>query len=209
MVATTGELKKDTAPPIAKPHSFLFHPHMTILDMIVQLLARLLLPLKPMLKVAPIDRSKDAIASLNATRAKFLKMNAAMLKPMLKLWSDQVQCPIAEYEFQVPVIPDIIKKWGIVKDDIELPVTPRETVTVVCRFPSSILPSEIKTTETEHGTLKVEQDLDLSTFGMDVPLMLHFHGGGMVLGETCDIALLEEVGDLAKASLKQEGKDGR
>jgi hypothetical protein len=190
-----------------KPHSSLFHPYMTWFDVFLQFILPFIVPLNNMLKYSPRAKSDEALADINKTRYTLVKLSDPLIKPLIDRWSKCAKCPIAEYASRLPVRSEILQSWGIVSE-IELPSRPNDEVCVLVRFPSSLLESETKSGEMENGCVQVES-LDLASFAMDVPIMVHFHGGGMVMGSPDNPESLGEPVALAETFFERDGSGGR
>jgi hypothetical protein len=205
MMADKGETTDEGA---TKPHSFLFHPYMTWFEVFLQFILPFILPLNKMLNYSLTEKSEEALSSVNKTRKTMSGLNSTQIKPLIARWSKCAKSPIAEYASRLPVRSEILQSWGIVSD-IELPLRPSDEVSVLVRFPSSLLTSETTSGgEMENGCVKVES-LDLASFAIDVPIMVNFHGGGMTLGIPGDPETLGESVALAEASLERDGSGGR
>jgi hypothetical protein len=207
---TTNSDGKVAVPP--KPYSLMFHPYITWVDVIITFLMSFFLPVMKMLVYAPTSRSADALKSAKDMRTKVSNLVKTPLKQKVEEWSKSAKSPIVEYVGTLPIQGDVLKKWGIVKDDdIELTscCSPNKEVEILVRFPSSILSptdDKIQTSgETESGCAKVDALDDLASLAPDVPLMVHFHGGGFTMGSVRMDIVVQEAVDLAKITKEQDG----
>jgi hypothetical protein len=213
MTATTtnGEGKVAVPP---KPYSLMFHPYMTWVDVIINFLMPFFFPVMTMMDHAPTSQSADALKSANGMRTRVSNLAKTPLKQKVAEWSKSAKSPIVEYVGTLPFQADILKKWGIVKDneDIELPswCSPNnKEVDILVRFPSSILSptdDKIKTSgETESGCVKVDALDNLASLAPDVPVMVHFHAGGFTMGSVRMHNVVQEAVDLAEITKGQGG----
>jgi hypothetical protein len=209
-VTTTNSEDKVAVPP--KIYSLMFHPYMTWVDVILTFVMPFFIPVMTMMDHAPASRSADALKSVNGMRIKMSNLSKTPVKQKVEEWSKSAKSPIVEYVGTLPFQSDILKKWGIVKDDdIELPswCSPNKEVEILVRFPSSILSptdDKIQTSgETESGCVKVDVLDNLASLAPDVPLMVHFHGGGFTIGSIQQDNVVQEAVDLAETTKKQDG----
>jgi len=140
-------------------------------------------------------------------------------KDALKEWSKVSSSNlIAESSGFIPFRTNILKEWNIVDDDDDdddddihtdtvAAANDREGVKILVRFPSSLLPAELEENGTileYSGCLEVDFDkIDLRTFAPDVPMLIQFHAGAMIMGGCHDSWLIDEATRLVQNAPKQ------
>ena len=142
------------------------------------------------------------------------------VKNLVKQWARDHGCEMAECHYRVPRKVNILQEWGIVNngdeeilDPSSIKFQPNDHVHTVVRFPSSLLSEEDLQNWSgdpkdlhENGALKLNQ-LDFSKLTKDVPLVVYFHGGGLVMGFPDTLALAEDAYNLASDFKKQHGDE--
>jgi hypothetical protein len=166
-----------------KPYSSWFHPEKTWIDIIFSFLFSYLLPMAKLKNYSPITtcKSEKSLEFLEKQRSVLNKIEQSSLPSKIAGWSKAAKCPIVECVQTIPRNDKILKQWGIVNDDIKCQL-PSEDITVITRFPSSLLPDDVKTSDvkTQSGCLQLDS-LDFSKLPLEAPIMLFFHGGGLVM----------------------------
>jgi len=197
----TASLRKRQLSKIPKPYSLLFHPFLTLFEKFVSKMIDLVGGLYGLSINEPGTQGcEDALA-------KYRNNWDSMGKYVIRKWSkasspESSPSPLAEASGKIPFRPNILREWKIVDEDTVLPkaassAKDREGVPVLIRFPSSLLPAEIR----DHATvldysecLGVAFDaIDWRTFAPEVPLQVQFHGGALVIGAPHDSNLLQET----------------
>jgi hypothetical protein len=179
-----------------KPYSFWFHPEKTWMDVFLSLVMTFLLPLKKIKNYSPIHccESEASMQFLEKQRSMLIKLEKAGLASTISGWSKAAKCAIVECVQTIPRNDKILKEWGIVDDDIQCQL-PSEDITILTRFPSSLLPDDVKTTSSDENTpsgcVQVES-IDFSKLNMDAPILLFFHGGGLIVGSAHSESLAAE-----------------
>lgn len=140
-----------------------------------------------------------SIAVTNPTLLVFL-FHCATKGPFY-LWAKTVGCAIVDYSYAVPRRPNVLAEWGF-KSDQEVKQS-EEDIAVSLYFPRSVLPLDVDNIPSEQnacGCIEVKKDasLDLSKTDTTVPIIINFHGGGMILGGALDSAGLGLVQKLAE-----------
>jgi len=170
-------------------HSAWWHPHKSILDMVVGFLFSLFVPLS----APPASSTQDEhIQHAQKLRAALAKITTAELRSKngsFRKWSAAMGCEIVEAIVKIRRQDDLFRRWGLVssksapsEEGYSLPQTGDCTVYVT--FPVTLLPDEeVKPKETNDlGCLVLEGQQDiLSKLSKDVPVVLFFHGGGMTI----------------------------
>jgi hypothetical protein len=198
---------------IDKPYSSWFHPEKTWIDILISFLFKYLLPLDKLKNYSPIistcstSESSDSTSSsmtefLEKQRSKMIKIEQFGLPSKIDGWSKAAKCPIVECVQTIPRKNKILEQWGIVvneddsnNDDINHCRLPQQsedastTVTIITRFPSSLLSDDVKTTsntsdeKNKSGCVQVElESMDFSKLSLQAPILLFFHGGGLIMG---------------------------
>lgn len=188
-----------------KPYWLFFHPYLTWVDAIIQLILPIFLPLKRMLKHNPTHSTGEALDSAVAMRIKFSKMTEFPAKGHIAKWAALANSQIAEYTMNLPVDIDILQKWKIATGNLpkSLDLSSDRTVEIFFRFPTTLLPLSATTNgETSAGCVSVET-MDPKALPDNVPIILQFHGGGFTMGVAREDALVQEVVDLATHWTKQ------
>jgi hypothetical protein len=143
-------------------------------------------------------KSKEASEILSKIRNKCEGVSDGfMARRAIKKWSDSSQCAIAEHIGEIPFQPNILKDWNITDDTNIVPeiASERETVKVLVRFPSSLLTSDERenATVSETSGCLIVKELDLTNFALGVPVVIQFHGGGLVSAKHTLIAEIIEI----------------
>jgi hypothetical protein len=172
-----------TTESIPKPYSAIWHPYMTWKDVATNYLVSFLLNVSSLNKFDPT--STEASDTLSKIRKKCDDMsNGFLRRTALKKWSDSSQCKVAEYIGEIPFQMNILKDWNIADTADILPssASGRDAVKVLVMFPSSLLTAEEResATTSESSKCLVVKHLDLKNFALDVPVIIQFHGGGLV-----------------------------
>lgn len=190
---------------VLRPYSLLFNPHMTWFDVFLMIILPFIIPLDKMLKFLPTEKTEEATENAKGIRKKYSASMTPQIKQLIARWSACARCPISQYSCRLRIQSDVLQRWGIV-GDLELPSSPQDEVSILVRFPSYLLTTEATNGEAENGCIIVES-LDLESFAPEVPIMVHFHGGGFTIGVSDDANILGEFVDLAEASVKQNGPE--
>jgi acetyl esterase/lipase len=196
---------------IPEPHSLLFHPYLTITEKIVSKVVDLVSGFKGLSKTE--IRSKTSEDALSKIRKSMREAERVMGKSALVKWAKVSSLhssspgTLAESSGCIPFRKNILREWNIVDEHTVLPdaiaaANNREWVKVLVRFPSSLLPAELRENATVleySGCLEVGfGKVDWKKFAPDVPILLQFHGGAMVLGGPHDSLLIEETARLVE-----------
>lgn len=117
---------------------------------------------------------------------------------------------LAEYSGQIPFQKNILQHWGVITDKESLPdsIYERDSVTVLVRFPSTLLSAEERASARVldySGCLEVKE-LDLATFAPKTPFLIQFHGGGQIMGSAHKEVLIAETAELV-STCAAEDKD--
>ena len=212
-----------------KPYSLLFHPYLTWTEKLISFSIGYLLDLGRLSQ--PEIGSTDSKQMLSEKRKQMRDMEAGSRgKSALNEWSKVMSsssstssssnndkdscCLLAESSGFIPFRKNILQEWNIVDRQDVLPknavsaANDREGVKILVRFPSSLLPAELKENGTHildySGCLEVDFDkIDLRTFAPDVPMLIQFHGGFFVMGECHDTFLITETARLVQNAPKQ------
>jgi len=183
--------------PIPEPHSIVWHPHLTWGQKVIAYLVHFLIPLRS------IGQTRIGSAEAKESTEKLRKMihdnDYKLGGNAIHEWSKASNdCLLAESIGSIPFRNDILKEWNIV-DELDVfpkPLNVREEVKVLVRFPSTLLAPEVKRGNIldYSGCVEVEYDLiDLRNFAPDVPILIMYHGGGMMSGGNHDAKAIEEI----------------
>jgi acetyl esterase/lipase len=196
---------------IPKPYSLLFHPYLTILEKIVSKIIDLVSGFNGLIITEIGSKTcKDDLKRIrNALRDGERGMGKSALARWAKVSSSQSSSPgtLAESSGCIPFRKNILREWNIVDEHTVLPdaiaaANDREWVKVLVRFPSSLLPDELRENATVleySGCLDVGfGKIDWKKFAPDVPVLLQFHGGAMIVGGPHDNLLIEETARLVE-----------
>jgi hypothetical protein len=178
---------------IVLPHSSFLHPEKTWVDIFISFLFTYLLPLGSVCRFIPSPASNDVMACVDKLRQRTEMLESSAVPGHIAIWSKKAECSIAECAFKIPRKKNILREWGIADTEIEVkyPAEKEDGIEVIMRFPSTLIPEGKHSTEkTETGCVKVEA-ADLSDLPDDIPIIIWFHGGGMILGSNRDSVLLE------------------
>jgi len=130
---------------------------------------------------------------------------------------------VAESTGSIPFRRDILRSWGILdyeqekatrgwlENIIDKAKPEEQGVKVLVRFPASLLPPDVQKKGTildYSGCLGVDfQDIDIRKLAAsNVPILVQFHGGGMVVGVCHDHLLVQETVDLIR-NAPENGRD--
>lgn len=183
---------------IPQPHGVLFNPFLTIAEKCVSTLIMHLMSFDALsqTEVGSKQSEEDLSKLRNAIHdAEYGKDTQSFIAEWSKATSPPESpdlCVVAESSGSIPFQKDILQEWNIVdkhavlSDAIVAAANNREGVKVIVRFPSSLLPAELQEKGTVldySGCLEVDFDkVDWRSFAPGVPILVHFHGGGMIAG---------------------------
>lgn len=201
-----------TQPEIPKPYGILFHPNLTLFEKILSKVIDYMMGFKALSETE--IGSKESEIALSKTR-KIMRDNeyGSAGKSALQEWSkvssseSSSPCVLAESSGCIPFRKNILQEWKIVDEHTVLPdaiatTSDREGVKVLVRFPSSLLPAQLreKGTVLEYsGCLEVDFDsVNWKKFAPNVPIMIQFHGGAMTIGGPHDSLLIQETARLVQ-----------
>jgi acetyl esterase/lipase len=214
-----AEVDDDTLPP--PQYTNLSHPDKTFLDKIlVTYVFGFFMNLSGFLQHSPLKETPERKAFLEWIRGRMTAMEKAGVTAFVKQWHKHHGCQMAECHYQAPRDNGLLREWGIDDDGSVDPASLRFSVEghvhTIVRFPSSLLTEEEQQALAsssnngdnlhESSALKMEK-LDFAKLPEDVPLVVYFHGGGLVIGQPNDTQLAEEVYNLASDYKKKHGED--
>ena len=189
---------------LIKPYNWYWHPCKTWLDMLLGLIIWFVFPLQKMAKLPATKSNAETTKQNDDLRSLKRKRSAANGKKALVKWEVTAKCAIVQHTYSVARKP-LLKEWGLYKESLE-EKSPAGDIEVVISFPSSIMeqakdanPSE----KNEFGCAAAEK-LDLENLPLEVPVVLHFFGGGMTIGDCSDVSglqLAQQVCELASKSI--------
>lgn len=201
---------KDNSDVIPQPYSVWRNPNLGWTDALVAYVMSRMIAFKDLDNETLDPHSEEAATIVQKIRKQMHDLSFGLIGRMsVKKWSQAAGgVPLAEYSGTIPFQKDILTKWGVVSKtelDASLPDCSREQVPILVRFPSTLLSAkerENATTLDYSGCLQVKE-LDLANFALNVPFLVQFHGGGMVLGEAHMLTLLDETAELVAAYSKE------
>ena len=186
-----------------EPYSFWFHPHVSILDMMVQIFVMLLGPLYVLPRYSATKDTKERMARMKSLRYAYCCNNQVTARPHILEWSKSMGdgCEIVQYTLVIPRQHDILQQWDIVSqeekeevlqndddDDGNTTTAPQmpSNIEVLLQFPSSLLEDKtiLGSTKNKNGTVPLQGEFDAAKFLVDnkiVPLFVFIHGGGLVV----------------------------
>lgn len=179
--------------PLPKPYSPFWNPNLPWLDLFLGWMVSLFMPLSKMAEHSP--DSEQARNVTNDTRTKFNKHMEGPFKQGCRKWSKACSNGgLAQCTWKVPRRPELLYEWNIIdkNDELMKQQVKKEQdendkfVTVHLWFPVSLVTKEDGRKENDCGCVDVA-NFDLKSIDKDVPVVIWFHGGGLVLG-TCDDA---------------------
>ena len=194
-----------TTTSIPTPYSVIWHPNLTLAQKILSSVGGIMLPFYQMGQTE--IGSPEAERYTDKARKAMRNIDTRLEGMFIKGWSKATNgCPImAESIGSIPFRKNILKEWNIIADeqDIILPeaLHAREEVKILVRFPSTLLATEevVELGKNSSGCVEVEfEKIDLRNFAPDVPVLIHFHGGGFVIGGMHDLTLTGDVVTLVK-----------
>lgn len=196
---------------IPKPYSLLFHPYLTKFEKITSKLFDLVSGFNGLSRTEIGSKAcRDDLSRIrNTMRDNERSMGKSYLARWAKVSSSQSSFPgtLAESSGCIPFRKNILREWNIINEHTVLPdaiaaANDREWVKVLVRFPSSLLPAELRENATVleySGCLEVGfGKIDWRKFAPDVPVLLQFHGGAMILGGPHDYLLIQETARLVE-----------
>eukprot|EP00545_Synedropsis_sp_CCMP1620_P009657 CAMPEP_0119029850 /NCGR_PEP_ID=MMETSP1176-20130426/40730_1 /TAXON_ID=265551 /ORGANISM="Synedropsis recta cf, Strain CCMP1620" /LENGTH=387 /DNA_ID=CAMNT_0006986207 /DNA_START=206 /DNA_END=1369 /DNA_ORIENTATION=- len=153
-----------------------------------------------MVKYPAVKDSEETKKQHKSLRSFMRKGSVSAGKPHIAKWAANSKCAIIQFTYTIKRTP-LLKEWGLYKETLD-DRYPSGDIDVILRFPASIL-KETKDADTskknEYGCVVVEK-LDIQSFPADVPLVLHFFGGGMTIGVPNDgdgLEMTQKVCELA------------
>lgn len=194
-----------------KPYSSLFHPHKSWVDIFLSLIFPFLLPVAAVAAHPPLDSSVDAQHVLSKLRKDLCKLEISTVVKMVKEWASLCGCQaIVECECSIPIN---TKELAAGFDFLQPHEKPEgnhddDSTRVIVRYPSSLFPSKAfeATKLTEMGLVDGgAASFDFSEVPLDVPLVVWFHGGGMIMGHARDPYSTELIIDAFHGLAAQEG----
>lgn len=155
--------------------------------------------------------SEEAIAAAVALRERLRRMDDKVLSskwngPFFK-WQQLTGSPIAEVDYYVPRRPNLLREWGLTSDDFSDAFIPND-ILVRTFFPRNLLEQANTTEESDnevsvYGTRRIQLE-DLSGAPEDVQILVHFHGGGLSIGQAYDSVLKYVVEILQLQTVKSD-----
>ena len=216
-IVTPGTTNRNDVTP--KPYSKWYHPYKTWIDIFLSILMHYLLPLEDQTKYPPTsEEGKKVTESL---RSHVVQSYLVDTQKAVDHWSKCHNCDIVEYEQEIPRNVDILKTWGILptNDDIPVKFPPNEdSVKILVRFPMSLLVNnnnnqdERRTSDkkAESGCVTLmDNNVDFSLLPAEVPRLIYFHGGGLVAGSRRDPIALKEVSRMSEDYKRKTGPSER
>lgn len=197
---------------IPKPYSLFFHPFLTILE---KFLSRFIdsIGFKALGELETGSKASNDVLSKIRNMMSKSEIEFGGSKKALKKWStvasskSSTPCILAESSGCIPFRKNVLQEWNIVDDDAVLPdaiinARYRDGVKILIRFPSLLLPAKLREQGTileYSGCLEVDFDkVDWREFAPNVPILVHFHGGGMTVGQLQDSLLIEDTARLVQ-----------
>lgn len=169
-----------------------FHPHLNWKEKIASKFIDYLMCSNAMASCKVGSQESEKIL---ATVRQRIAQGSKAPRAIFQKWASLARCPLlAVAEGTVPFRANILSEWGI--SNAKIPdISYRKSVGVRVLFPSKLLESvdSLEIDET-HGCALVDfETIDWKTFAPQVPVIVQFHGGGMVVGQANDMLLLEET----------------
>ena len=205
-ISTSASVLK-TQPEIPKPYGLLFHPNLTLFEKILSKAIDFLMGFNG-LSETEIGSKESEIALSKIRTAIRDSEHGRRGRSFLQEWSkvssseSSSPCVLAESSGCIPFRKNILQEWKIVDEHTVLPdaiatASDREGVKVLVRFPSSLLPAQLreKGSVLEYsGCLEVDFDsVNWKHFAPNVPIMIQFHGGALTVGGPHDSLLIQET----------------
>jgi len=211
------EQRSTMATKIPKPYGLIFYPnpHLNLLERIIAIVLYLF-DLGGFRKLGKTEiGTQKSQEQLTKVRNMIAGSEKPLCKSSIQQWAAMTKGNlVAESTGSIPFRRDILRSWGILNHEQEKAsrgwlenildkAKPEEQgVKILVRFPASLLPPDVQKKGTVldySGCLGVDfQDIDLRTLAATskVPVLVQFHGGGMVVGVTNDHLLVAETVDL-------------
>lgn len=178
-------------PSLPKPYGFFWHPHKTWSDLFISLLAHLAFPIAKVLE--PCKPSKDCEKTsleLGKMRSMMVARDQPQVKSACARWAAGAKEEILETHLEIPRRSNILREWNIMDYDPEDDDPTR--VKMMLRYPVSILKKENVAHDYDRSTTtgcKVRPSADFNLakdIPPDVPIIVWFHGGGCIIGQSDD-----------------------
>jgi hypothetical protein len=169
-----------------KPYSIWFHPYLSWKDLIISFFLSLMLPFRKQAKHSP--NSEDGRKINDQLRESFNELVDAGFPKSCKKWS-KTAGGLAQCTWKVPRRASILHEWSIInkQDTLMQQVEASSSndddlidVHVWCSL-SLLSKQEGEREENENGCVEVDS-IDLKAISQDVPIVVWFHGGGLVIG---------------------------
>jgi hypothetical protein len=205
---------------IPEPYREWTHPHKSWIDILVSLVLAWLMPLSKICQYSPKIRDDEEIKeALTSLRQSVAKSSTTGLRAWLDRWrSLNGGGELVETRLYIHRHVKILAEWNLVheQDPILQELIAREKendhVEVIMRFPLDLLPpdSSVHNNEKNKTTgciVMEESELDWKLFPVGVPILLYFHGGGMVSGTADDSLHMNHVRSLLEAQMAKTERD--
>ena len=163
-------------PPV---YSFIFHPYLSWVDVIIGMIFPFILPLEKLLQFPPSKESKKTL-ECNGTFREALKNGVLpAFSGEVSAYTKATGIDMAE---TIMSVRRQLGRWkGLSLDDSNFS---DKELSIVLFYPTFILSGEQQakaTAKNDRGFVEVE-NFDINSVSDEVPLIVHFHGGGLTLG---------------------------
>lgn len=206
-IPTIGKENTNEDPFSVAPHSNLFHPNKSWLDIFVSILIQLFFPVAKVALHPANAKSEGAQKIVKKLRDAMVKNEAGLCAMHVSSWTKLSQCEgIVECELPFPLKTNLLVDWGVLTKE-ELPEAEGDQVVqTVVHYPSSLFPrKDIPTQKTRFGVLEGEK-IAMEEIPLDVPIVVWFHGGGLNIGHARDPFSVELVVDALQEKQQQQQK---
>jgi acetyl esterase/lipase len=191
----------ETPARLIKPYSRYWHPHKSWLDLFVSFVVWLIFPLHKMAECPADKDSEETTKKHENFRSKMVMGAESGAKGKITKWEANSKCPIVQFDYTIKRTA-LLKEWGLYKESFDDKYPPSD-ITVILRFPASILEEtkggDSSKKSNKNGCVALDE-LDIKSLPSDIPLLLHFYGGGMTIGVHSDgdgLELTQKVCELA------------
>jgi len=194
-----------------KPYSRISHPHKFLSDKILSYLFEFILPLDKLKNISPSKKAKQTLEYIQKLRFTLSTLDQNEFKKVCATWHAKIQAGNKK-DFliggciRIPRNKNILTKWGILDNEKDLKkyvdngalADGEVELYCKCSFSATVLDPSLQKEEinTEKNGFHAISDLKLKDLDPSVPILIWFHGGGLILGDASNDSFLKHTQSL-------------